>query len=93
MAEYTDASLDEIAEAAGREIEAGATIYQKFTCERCGDRVVIDTPNQLFTKGRHDDCAVEPGCITDLQKNGCNYMAIRHNLPPGTAFNGETQRR
>ena len=93
MAEYVNAPLDEIAKAAEQEIRAGATIYQKFTCQRCGERVGIDVPNQLFTKGRHDDCLVEPGCITDLEKHGCNYMAIRHNLPPGTAFNGETQRR
>jgi hypothetical protein len=47
-----------------------AVFYQKWTCEKCGDRVTGETPNKLFTEGKHDDC----GHTTDLRKRGCNYM-------------------
>jgi len=46
------------------------TFYQKWTCEKCGERVTGNTPNKLFTSGHHEDC----GHITDLKAAGCNYL-------------------
>jgi hypothetical protein len=79
MAEkYNDYPLEEIASAVPEAIARGATIFQKWTCEACGDRVTGSTPNQLYRFGKHDDC----GHITDLSVKGCNYMAIYSSVLP-----------
>jgi ribosomal protein L37AE/L43A len=73
---YNDYPLEECAKAAMEAMQRGATIYQKWTCEQCGDRVAGNTPNKFFTMGHHEDC----GHITDLTKHGCNYLAIYGRL-------------
>jgi hypothetical protein len=49
-----------------------AMVYQKFTCDNCGTRQTIETPNKLFTKGQCEECKH----ITDIQAKGCNYTII-----------------
>lgn len=90
MTLYNDYPLEEIAAAAEKEIAAGKTVYQKWTCKACGERVTMGEPNVFFTTGRHDECPVEDGYLTELA--GCNYMVIETHVPAGTPFNGETQR-
>jgi hypothetical protein len=53
-------------------MQPGMTFYQKWTCEKCGDRVTGNTPNKLFTSGHHEDC----GHTTDLTRRGCNYVIM-----------------
>jgi hypothetical protein len=50
----------------------GVTVYQKWTCEKCGDRVTANKPNTITRHGHHEEC----GHVTDLSVKGCNYMAI-----------------
>lgn len=50
----------------------GWECYQKFTCERCGQRLTMDEPNTLYKTGSCDQC----GHITNIAKNGCNYLLV-----------------
>lgn len=52
-------------------------IYQKWTCEKCGDRVTLNVPNKMHALGHHEDC----GAITDIRARGCNYMVIFRRNP------------
>ena len=51
-----DLPLVECAEMAAAMIEQGATIYQKFTCECCGQRLTMDVPNTFYRTGTCDKC-------------------------------------
>jgi hypothetical protein len=51
-------------------MEQGHTIYQKFTCYRCGSRQTMAEPNVLFHEGKCEEC----GAITNLLVSGCNYL-------------------
>jgi uncharacterized Zn finger protein len=55
---------------ADRLIGMGAQVFQKFTCEKCGSRQTIMTPNTFYATGQCEEC----GHITDIVKRGCNYM-------------------
>ena len=69
---YNDHPLVECAKRADQLIRAGATIYQKWTCNKCGDRVTANNPNVFTTLGYHEGC----GCTTNILERGCNYMVI-----------------
>jgi hypothetical protein len=58
------------ADAASRFIEKGGTVYQQFLCAKCGSKQTIGEPNNFYTKGRCEECSH----VTDIQRNGCNYM-------------------
>ena len=68
-----DYPLQECAEAAAKYIEHGGTVFQKFTCEKCGQRLRIDEPNKFFPSGSCDFC----GHVTNIEKRGCNYVLIK----------------
>lgn len=67
---FNNYPIKECEEAARKLIAQGATIYQKFTCAGCGQRLTMDEPNQFFTEGGCDKC----DAITDIEKDGCNYL-------------------
>ena len=67
---YNNYPLKEIEEACLQHIKNGATIYQKYTCSGCGTRLMMQTPNIIFTEGACDRC----DAITDIAKDGCNYL-------------------
>ncbi|HET7110244.1 MAG TPA: hypothetical protein VFI41_05195 [Gemmatimonadales bacterium] len=89
---YYDGDLYTVAKEAEVHVQAGETVYQKWTCEACGERVTASNPNAFTTMGKHDECPVDDGHITDLRVKGCNYMAVRVSQPEGFTYNGETQR-
>ncbi len=72
MTEYNDYPIDECAKTAERIIAKGGKVYQKFTCESCGQRLTVDTPNVFHLTGSCDQC----GHITDLSIKGCNYLVV-----------------
>ena len=72
---YNDYPLSEIAEAVERLAGKGWECYQKFTCEKCGERLTMEPANTLYTSGKCDKC----GHLTDIKKNGCNYLAVGRN--------------
>ena len=65
-------SFHECAMTANAEIEKGATIYQKFQCEKCGTPQHMETPNAFYTFGKCEEC----GHVTDILNNGCNYLLV-----------------
>jgi hypothetical protein len=68
----TDHPFDKVARDAAAKVRDGFTIYQKFTCAGCGNRLTIDVPNQFFETGACDNC----DAITDIKKQGCNYLLM-----------------
>ena len=62
----------EVAEAASKLIVEGhAHIHQQFNCAHCGTKQTMAEPNKFFKSGTCEAC----GKITDIEKDGCNYMA------------------
>ena len=76
----------EVVKTAKELINEGATIYQKFTCCKCGSRQGMDVPNTFFKKGKCEECGWE----TNLIIAGCNYMVVRDIRRKGseTRFHG-----
>lgn len=62
----------EIAAACEKKIAEGWTIYQKFTCAKCGERLTMPDKNKLYVTGHCEHC----DHVTDIQKDGCNYRAV-----------------
>jgi hypothetical protein len=79
MRKSLDHPFDSVLRKAGKLIEEGATVYQKFTCAGCGQRLGMDEPNTFHTKGSCDQCST----ITDIKKQGCNFMAVFGGKPCG----------
>ena len=69
---YNDYPIEECAATLEPLVAKGCTFYQKWTCEKCGERVTGNNPNALYTEGHHEEC----GHTTDLKRTGCNYMLI-----------------
>jgi hypothetical protein len=67
---YNNYPFDVCATAAARLVEDGATVFQKFTCAKCGARQTMETPNRFFIEGDCGECHHR----TDIRKTGCNYM-------------------
>ena len=66
-----DYPIEECRVTADKAIENGYTIYQRFSCEQCGQRLTMDVPNVFFTSGGCDKC----GHTTAITH--CNYTATR----------------
>jgi hypothetical protein len=65
-----DHPFEEIVAAIQRHAALGRMCYQKYTCSGCGLRLSMEEPNVLYKTGRCDGC----GVVTDIEKQGCNYM-------------------
>jgi NAD-dependent SIR2 family protein deacetylase len=61
-----DLPLTEAADMANALIEQGHTIFQKFTCEECGQRLTMDKPNTFYRTGSCDQC----GHVTTIKYCG-----------------------
>lgn len=74
MTEYKDYPIKDCQKKADEILRMNphARIYQKFSCENCGERLGIDDPNVFYATGQCDKC----GHVTDLEKRGCNYMVV-----------------
>jgi len=69
---YNDYPFEDIVKAAEQVIADGGTVYQKFTCAGCGNRLTCDNPNTFTEMGTCDNCPA----ITNIKAQGCNYMAV-----------------
>jgi hypothetical protein len=76
MIKYENFPFDEIADAFVEKIAEGWTVFQKFTCAGCGQRLTIDVPNMMVEEGTCDKCSA----VTDIRRDGCNYTLM--TLPP-----------
>lgn len=69
---YSDFPFDEAAAGAAEHIKNGATVFQKFTCVQCGERLTIEDANVFHSKGKCDRC----GHVTNIRERGCNYLLV-----------------
>jgi hypothetical protein len=67
-----DYPFEVVSEGANAVVERGGMIYQKFTCNGCGNRLTMDVPNTFFKQGSCDQC----GVVTDIEARGCNFLAV-----------------
>jgi hypothetical protein len=67
-----DHDFHAVVRSAAEKIAAGATVYQKFTCSSCGNRLTMDVPNTFFTHGTCDKCDHE----TNIEEAGHNYLMV-----------------
>jgi hypothetical protein len=74
VTEYEDAPLEELAESANEIIAKGGMIFQKWTCEACGERVTGAEPNVFCIEMAHEDCPTDPGHVTQTPTG--NYLAM-----------------
>jgi hypothetical protein len=79
--EQLDFPLDEVVKQANELFanDRDAILFQKFSCENCGRRQTMETPNKFFARGQCEEC----GHITDLRVKGCNYMVVLPGTPEG----------
>lgn len=69
---YHDLPIKEAVERAKLWIEKKFLVFQKFTCENCGNRLTIEEPNKFFEFGTCDKC----GHTTKIEKCGFSIMTI-----------------
>ena len=69
---YNDYPLADIEKSMRKVKLHGGLAYQKFTCSGCGNRLTIDEPFKLYTKGVCDNCPA----VTDIEIQGCNFVAV-----------------
>jgi ribosomal protein L40E len=71
MTDTHDLPWDQLTKKADQAIAAGATLYQKFTCDKCGARQTMTEANTFYTEGQCEECQH----ITDIRKKGGGYLA------------------
>ena len=54
-------------------INQGAQCFQQWNCEHCGAKQTMQEPNKFYASGICEECKK----ITDIEKNGMNYMVLR----------------
>ena len=64
-----DFPFEKMARQAERLVKDGFTVYQKFSCNGCGERLTMDVPNKFFQEGTCDKCDT----VTNIERKGCNY--------------------
>jgi NAD-dependent SIR2 family protein deacetylase len=64
--------FDEVVKNAAGRISEGWTVYQQFNCAHCRKKQTMSDMNKFHKTGRCEEC----GEITDILKNGCNFMAV-----------------
>lgn len=66
----TDFPFHQVLAKAEKLAASGYQVFQKFSCQHCGKRLTIGTPNEFFSKGKCEQCGGE----TNIERTGCNYM-------------------
>lgn len=77
MHEQSDHPFSEVVATAEEVIEKGGSVFQKFTCSSCGERLAMDVPNVFYKTGTCDKC----GATTDIEATGCNYLVVFDRRP------------
>lgn len=63
----------EVAKAAEEAVNKGADVHQQFKCAGCGIKQTMEEKNKFYKTGRCEEC----NHITDIEKDGCNFLLIR----------------
>lgn len=51
--------------------DAKVQLFQQFQCAKCKAKQTMPDPNILYQTGKCEEC----GHVTNIMKDGCNYMA------------------
>lgn len=70
----------EVVEDARKHVGMGNWVFQKFSCQKCANRLTMDVANKFHTHGTCDKC----GATTDIEKDGCNYLIMAGRKDPET---------
>lgn len=71
--EYKDYPIQDCIDAVREKMESGRWhVHQKFTCQHCGSRQTMPTPNKFYATGLCEEC----DSVTNIEERGCNYMLI-----------------
>ena len=62
----------EVVANAEKRMKDGWTIYQQFNCAHCGAKQTMPDADKFYIQGRCEEC----GKVTDIEKDGCNFMAV-----------------
>jgi NAD-dependent SIR2 family protein deacetylase len=62
----------EVAHEADAHVQRGHTVFQQFNCAHCGTKQTMEEANKFHTTGQCEEC----GKLTDIKKDGCNFMLI-----------------
>jgi hypothetical protein len=82
MTDVLDHDFLETAERANKLVLEGATVFQKFTCEHCGSRQTMPTPNAFYCEGKCEEC----NGVTNIFARGCNYVLVQAFNDPESAI-------
>jgi hypothetical protein len=72
MSDQLDYPFDEVVDEAARLVMRGFTVFQKFSCQQCRQRLTVDTPNSFHPTGSCEQC----GALTDIKARGCNFLLV-----------------
>lgn len=64
--------IDECVDTVEPLVARGMNIYQQYTCASCGTKQTMPDANIFYKRGKCEEC----GAITDIEKDGCNYMLV-----------------
>ena len=64
--------FDEVCRNAKAHADAGRFVFQQFNCAHCGMKQTMEEANVFHTSGICEEC----GKLTDIKKDGCNFMLI-----------------
>ena len=64
--------FDEVVKKASDRIAEGWDTYQQFNCAHCHTKQTMSEVNKFHKFGRCQECDQ----VTDIYKNGCNFMAV-----------------
>jgi hypothetical protein len=68
---------DVVDKAIGDVLNQGGTVFQQWLCHHCGTKQTMELENKFYKKGTCEEC----GEITDIEQDGCNFMAVFANKP------------
>jgi hypothetical protein len=67
----------EVAAHAEEKMNQGMTIYQQWLCRHCGVKQTMPDKDKFYTLGKCEEC----GRVTDIEADGCNFMATFILMP------------
>jgi predicted RNA-binding Zn-ribbon protein involved in translation (DUF1610 family) len=61
---------DEVLATMEEQRRLGHDVYQQFLCANCGQKLMMEKPNDIHETGTCDKC----GHLTNIKKDGMNFM-------------------
>jgi DNA-directed RNA polymerase subunit RPC12/RpoP len=62
----------EVVANAEKRMADGWEVYQQFNCAKCSAKQTMPDADKFYMQGRCEEC----GHVTNIEKDGCNFMAV-----------------